>query len=87
MSKETVIGYIVQPEGGDVTHLSEVDRPGRSVLVFGMNATVFPTRAAARNAVMRTRRYAESQGYNWSWWNSFVIHRFTLGFFKKLVKP
>lgn len=72
MSK-MLVGYIAVTADGDFAHLYE-----NTLWLGGNEATIFNTTREVRNAVMRTRRYAKRNGWQWKWWDSYRSVKVTL---------
>ena len=68
------LGYVVVDPDGPLELCSDPDQSTR-ILLHGNVATVFAKREAARRAIRRTLRYAETHEFNWS--RSHRIYRLT----------
>jgi hypothetical protein len=66
------LGYIVTGKMGAM-ELAEYDDAPKLLLAFGRNATLFPSRAAAKAAVDRSTRYSIKHGLGWETWTNHRI--------------
>jgi hypothetical protein len=63
-----IVGYVVVDTGryGGAMELGDYDdTPHGGILWSGKAATLFPTRAQAKGAIERSRRYSKAAGYDW----------------------
>ena len=68
--KSKIVGYIITENDGGVFAISPMDPENAGGIWRSDDATLFPTRRAAKRAIPISLAYSKSQGYGWHEWLS-----------------